>query len=437
MPAETRGPSQGYAVVDVETTGLRASMHDRIVEIAIVRLNRELAEIDAWTTLVNPQRDVGARSIHGISALAIVDAPTFTDIAGDVLMRLADMVLVGHNVSFDTRFLLAEFDRCGWDLPEWDGLCTLELAAIVGTSGSRRLEACCRAAGIHNENAHTAAGDARATAALLRYYLRSLGPAQCAELIPAAVPAADLPAVRPSGRVWLREQASAAGVASSLEAIVRRLPAAVPAVEGSPTALLGYVDLLDRVVEDRVVSAEEAAALGDFALSHGLDAATVADIHRSYLTSLIAIALHDEKLTDLERDDLTRVASALGMRDLLDKLLAAAGPAVHSALASLRAVAHAASSAAPAVPPVDRRAELRGKTVCFTGESVCGFDREQQELLAAAAGMVPSSQVTKRLDILVVADPASQSGKALKAAQYGIRRFAERPFWQALGIETA
>ncbi|MBI2323805.1 MAG: BRCT domain-containing protein [Chloroflexi bacterium] len=86
------------------------------------------------------------------------------------------------------------------------------------------------------------------------------------------------------------------------------------------------------------------------------------------------------------------------------------------------------------VPPIDRRTEFRGKTVCFTGESVCDFDRETQELLAAGAGLIVMPSVTRRLDILVLADPASQSTKRKKAESYGIRMIAERSFWPALGI---
>lgn len=56
----TAAPSQGlgYAVLDVEPTGLRPGGHDRIVEIAIVRLDEQLEETDLWVTLVNPGRDI-------------------------------------------------------------------------------------------------------------------------------------------------------------------------------------------------------------------------------------------------------------------------------------------------------------------------------------------------------------------------------------------
>lgn len=424
----------GYAVLDVETTGLRPGGHDRIVEIAIVRLDPHLKETDVWMTLVNPQRDIGSRAIHRISALQVLEAPTFTEIAGDVLLRLANMVVVGHNVDFDLSFLRAEFGRCGWEVPGWDGLCTLELSVLVGNSGSRSLEACCVAEGIRHEDAHTAGGDARAAAELLRRYLANLRPEELSTLSPSPVDPGTLPAVTPSGKVRLRTHVPSAPAGSSLESLITRLPAAIPAVEADPSAVLGYVDLLDRVVEDRSISADEARALADFAVAQDLPQDIVADIHRSYMTSLVAIALRDGQLTEIERDDLARVATILRSSDLLEALLRAAGPSVRTALAALRRVAHSASPARSPVPPIDRRGEFRGKTVCFTGESVCDFDRETQELLAAGAGLVVMPTVTRRLNILVLSDPASQSTKRKKAENYGIRMIAERSFWPAVGI---
>jgi hypothetical protein len=44
--------------------------------------------------------------------------------------------------------------------------------------------------------------------------------------------------------------------------------------------------------------------------------------------------------------------------------------------------------------------------------------------------------VTKKLNILVVADAFTQSGKAKKARKYGTRIMPEIVFWQSLGVEV-
>lgn len=83
--------------------------------------------------------------------------------------------------------------------------------------------------------------------------------------------------------------------------------------------------------------------------------------------------------------------------------------------------------------------ELAGQTVCFTGESVCTLlgvplSRETQESLAAWAGLTVKAGVSRKLDLLVLADPDSQSGKARKAAELGVRRIAEPVFWRLAGV---
>ena len=62
------------------------------------------------------------------------------------------------------------------------------------------------------------------------------------------------------------------------------------------------------------------------------------------------------------------------------------------------------------------------------------ISREQAEALAANAGLVVAKSVTKKLDLLVVADPQTLSGKAKKAREYGTRIMAEMAFWKAIGV---
>jgi len=92
-----------FAVVDVETTGLFPSMHDRIVEIATFRVDPNGNILEYYSTLVNPNRDIGATHIHGISARDVKNAPLFDEIAGDVLAVISDAIFVAHNENFDSK----------------------------------------------------------------------------------------------------------------------------------------------------------------------------------------------------------------------------------------------------------------------------------------------------------------------------------------------
>jgi DNA polymerase-3 subunit epsilon len=103
-----------YAVIGLETTGLRTSSHDRVVEVAVVRLDASGRIVDEWCSLVNPARDMGPQDIHGISAAEARRARAFADLAGAVAERLAGRTLVAHNLAFDAPFLAAEFHRLGF-----------------------------------------------------------------------------------------------------------------------------------------------------------------------------------------------------------------------------------------------------------------------------------------------------------------------------------
>ena len=90
-----------YAVIDVETTGLRASWHDRIIEIAVVHPDADGRVQNEWCSLVNPDRDLGPQHIHGISAAEAERAPAFARLAGTVADLLRGRTLVAHNGLLD------------------------------------------------------------------------------------------------------------------------------------------------------------------------------------------------------------------------------------------------------------------------------------------------------------------------------------------------
>jgi NAD-dependent DNA ligase len=90
-----------------------------------------------------------------------------------------------------------------------------------------------------------------------------------------------------------------------------------------------------------------------------------------------------------------------------------------------------------------RRSVLRdwaGKTVCFTGTSLARvngtrLERADLQRFAAEAGMVVKGGVSSSLDLLVVSDPATRSGKAKKADQLGVRKMYDVAFLRALGVD--
>lgn len=162
----------GYAVIDTETTGFSPRTGDRIIEIAVVRLDLQGEVVDTWETLLNPDRPVGATHVHGLTAEAVAHAPRFTDVAEHVAALVSGHVIVGHNVDFDMRFLENEFALARFPFHAPGRLCTQKLAATYLPGPKRTLAVCCEQAGIVNDHAHSALGDTIATAELFRHYLR-------------------------------------------------------------------------------------------------------------------------------------------------------------------------------------------------------------------------------------------------------------------------
>ncbi|MEO7521737.1 MAG: exonuclease domain-containing protein [Gemmatimonas sp.] len=161
----------GFAVVDVETTGTRASGSDRVTEIAIATVRRGTVS-DVYTTLVNPERLIPARitDITGITWAMVKDQPCFRHIAAEVTTRLAGHVFTAHNASFDWRFVSEELRRGSNQTLAGPKLCTVRLARVLLPNLARRsLDHLTHYFGIEINARHRAAGDAEATAkALLR-----------------------------------------------------------------------------------------------------------------------------------------------------------------------------------------------------------------------------------------------------------------------------
>jgi ATP-dependent Lhr-like helicase len=148
-----------FCVVDVETTGFSPRMGDRMIEVAAVKMRADGTRLAEWSTLVNPERDIGPSHVHGISAGDVVDAPTFADVAGDLLALLDGAVVAAHNLRFDWGFLTAEFERAGHPLPALPSVCTLRLGTrVMPGLTNRRLEACCGALGVCRDGAHNRSG---------------------------------------------------------------------------------------------------------------------------------------------------------------------------------------------------------------------------------------------------------------------------------------
>jgi DNA polymerase III subunit epsilon len=164
-----------YAIVDIETTGGRAGS-DRITEIAIVFHNG--TEITGqFSSLINPERSIpyNITMLTGITNEMVERAPCFYEVAKTIVEKTEGLIFVAHNVSFDYRFVQAEFKQLGfkYDRPT---LCTVKLSRkLIPGYKSYSLGEICRNLGIDNNARHRALGDAMATGLLMNHIVAANG----------------------------------------------------------------------------------------------------------------------------------------------------------------------------------------------------------------------------------------------------------------------
>jgi DNA polymerase III subunit epsilon len=162
-----------FAVVDVETTGTRASGEDRVTEIAVVVVHGDRTEL-ALDSLINPGRPISPQvtALTGITDEMVAGAPSFDMLADAVLGVLAGRVFVAHNAPFDWAFVGAELRRNRALALDGPRLCTVRLSRrLVHGLPSHALDHVSAHFNLDNGARHRAAGDALVTAEILRRLL--------------------------------------------------------------------------------------------------------------------------------------------------------------------------------------------------------------------------------------------------------------------------
>jgi DNA polymerase-3 subunit epsilon len=163
-----------FAVVDVETTGMRASGADRITDVAVVVVQGARREL-VFDSLVNPGVPIPYRiqALTRITDAMVREAPRFEEIAESLVAALTGRVFVAHHARFDWAFVSAEVRRARGLGMAAERVCTVRLARrLLPQLASRSLDALTQHFALENPARHRARGDAMATAELLHHLLR-------------------------------------------------------------------------------------------------------------------------------------------------------------------------------------------------------------------------------------------------------------------------
>ena len=426
-PPAVRLNEPRFVVIDVETTGLSPQL-DRILEVAVVTTDPWGRVLGEWSTRINPEGPVGATHIHGISEADVIGAPVFRDVVAALTQQLAGAAIVAHNVEFDLGFIREEFRRAGWDMPGAPALCTLRASEYhLPNLDRRRLADCCWAVGTPLTGAHSALGDARATAVLLAAFMHPhIGasplpehlalPEQAmqvrwpAEPAGAAIRDVALPRVEESGYVPSAPH-SVSTAPDALVSMVDRFSLLDALAMGAPDNGIAYLETLAEALEDGEISDAEAMGLAALAQTMGLAGDEVAAANEAFVQALAIEALDDGKVSRAEKAELLRVADILNVNpkvvpNLLDRAEAAREQRMSEGLVPL-----------PAAWSLGEPLRV-GDKVVFTG--CAAFNRPEMEDLAASLGVQVIGSMSPKVALLV-SDGTMDGGKAERARELGAR----------------
>lgn len=102
--------NMAYIAIDLETTNLNPHKA-RVVQLAVVLLDRHMVQQSAWQQLINPGYPipVEATARHGITTADVQGAETFDKVASRLRDLVINRVVIGYNVAYDLMVLHREF----------------------------------------------------------------------------------------------------------------------------------------------------------------------------------------------------------------------------------------------------------------------------------------------------------------------------------------
>lgn len=297
-------PSE-FAIIDLETSGLEPG-NARVIEVAILLMNSNGEIHEEYATLVNPGNgQVGPTFIHHITEEAVLSAPKFEEIAGDILKRFENRIVVAHHAAFEDKFLAAEFKRAGIKLPPIPALDTLWLSRQVVELPNYKMQTVLQNYGVEESDLHTALGDVRALAKILPSLLSS------APSILYPTSHAEFPVVAASGKQKTRVTNLRKGEKGWINSILEKLPES--GSEFTSELEAEYLELLEQVLSDGKIIGDEAKALSKLAGEAGLGRQQVIKLHESFLARVKALAEADGNIDDVELKKIEQTVRSLNL----------------------------------------------------------------------------------------------------------------------------
>jgi DNA polymerase-3 subunit epsilon len=113
---EHKEPEKPIVFFDLETTGIKPLSEHKIVQIAMLKVDKEWNIVDGFETLLNPGMPIPPDSteIHGITDDMVYDKPRFREVLPRVMEFFEGSDVAGYNIiRFDWPMLINEIRNAG------------------------------------------------------------------------------------------------------------------------------------------------------------------------------------------------------------------------------------------------------------------------------------------------------------------------------------
>jgi DNA polymerase-3 subunit epsilon len=303
----------GFAIIDFETAALFSDGRERIVEVAVVHTDRRGRVTGLWETLVSPGKDVTSGQLGGLDPAEVAQAPTFEQLAPDLIGLLSGRIIVAHHARYSTGVLLTELQHISDEL-HLPALCTQQLAEeSMQARDDERAADRCEHFSVGVESTHHAVVDAIATARLLAIHLESADSESTedrrywdalvrdsAELVWPPLSVIDVE--------WLAREVGAADPSGFLQRIPSR-----PDDTSKPAAHVEYFAQLDTALRRLPLTQADATSLVAVAARRRIGREMCEELNRAYFDDLARHAWSSGSLRPADMADLVTVGKELSI----------------------------------------------------------------------------------------------------------------------------
>src|SRR5574344_3333 len=165
---------ENYTVIDIETTGLSPN-NDDIIELSGLKV-RNNCIVKEFSTLVKSKKSINyfISNLTGITNKMIENAPSIVNVLPQFKNFISDDIILGHNVSFDIRFIKNKLNTYCSDCLKNQSLDTMKIAKSTVKLTSYKLTSLADYFNIDTKNNHRGLKDCYITYEVYKNLLDSM-----------------------------------------------------------------------------------------------------------------------------------------------------------------------------------------------------------------------------------------------------------------------